>query len=225
MSGAKLTFWGAAGQVTGSMHLLEAAGARVLLDAGLFQGHRAESAALNANLPFDARRIDAIVVSHAHMDHIGRLPLLVRNGYHGPILATPATRDLCAVMLPDAAHIQESDAAWLAKRGRKGPASEPLYNLADALAVQDLIVGLPYHRVHYLRKNLAFGYTDAGHILGSASVDLRLTEGPPQRIVFSGDIGRGGLPIIRDPEPRTGPLCNLIRSEAHTAELQSRAPL
>src|ERR1043165_5562073 len=222
MSGAKLTFWGAAGQVTGSMHLLEAAGARVLLDAGLFQGHRAESAALNANLPFDARRIDAIVVSHAHMDHIGRLPLLVRNGYHGPILATPATRDLCAVMLPDAAHIQESDAAWLAKRGREGPAAgparrggkgragEPLYNLADALAVQDLIVGLPYHRVHYLRKNLAFEYTDAGHILGSASVDLRLTEGGNLRIVFSGDIGRTGLPIIRDPEPPSGPIDTLI---------------
>ena len=210
MSGAKLTFWGAAGQVTGSMHLLEAAGARVLLDAGLFQGHRAEAATLNANLPFDARRVDAIVVSHAHMDHIGRLPLLVRNGYHGPIYATPATRDLCAVMLPDAAHIQESDAAWLARRGRKGPESEPLYHLADALAVQELIVGLPYHRIHYLRKYLAFEYTDAGHILGSASVDLRLTEGGNLRIVFSGDIGRTGLPIIRDPEPPSGPIDTLI---------------
>ena len=210
MSGAKLTFWGAAGQVTGSMHLLEAAGARILLDAGLFQGHRAEAAALNANLPFDARRVDTIVVSHAHLDHIGRLPLLVRGGYHGPIYATPATRDLSAVMLPDAAHIQESDAAYLAKRGKKGPESEPLYNLADALAVQDLMVGLPYHRIHYLRKNLAFEYTDAGHILGSASVDLRLTEGRPQRIVFSGDIGRTGLPIIRDPEPPSGPIDTLI---------------
>jgi metallo-beta-lactamase family protein len=210
MSGAKLTFWGAAGQVTGSMHLLEAAGARILLDAGLFQGHRAEAAALNANLPFDARRVDAIVVSHAHLDHIGRLPLLVRGGYHGPIYATPATRDLSAVMLPDAAHIQESDAAYLAKRGKNGPESEPLYTLADALAVQDLMVGLPYHRIHYLRKNLAFEYTDAGHILGSASVDLRLTEGTPQRIVFSGDIGRTGLPIIRDPEPPSGPIDTLI---------------
>jgi metallo-beta-lactamase family protein len=210
MSGPRMTFWGAAGQVTGSMHLLEAAGARILLDAGLFQGHRAAAAALNANLPFDARRIDAIVVSHAHIDHIGRLPLLVRHGYHGPIYATPATRDLCAVMLPDAAHIQESDAAFLARRGKKGPESDPLYNLADALAVQDLIVGLPYNRIHYLRKNLAFEYTDAGHILGSASVDLRLSEGGNQRIVFSGDIGRTGLPIIRDPDPPTGPIDTLI---------------
>lgn len=210
MSGAKLTFWGAAGQVTGSMHLLEAAGARVLLDAGLFQGRRAEAAALNTNLPFDPRRIDAIVVSHAHIDHIGRLPLLVRHGYHGPIYATPATRDLCAVMLPDSAHIQESDAAFLARHGKQGPASEPLYTIADALAVQDLIVGLPYRRIHYIRKNLAFEYTEAGHILGSATVDLRLSEGGAHRIVFSGDVGRSGLPIIRDPEPPTGPIDSLI---------------
>jgi metallo-beta-lactamase family protein len=210
MGAARITFWGAAGQVTGSMHLLEAAGARVLLDAGLFQGHRAESAALNANLPFDPRRIDAIVVSHAHIDHIGRLPLLVRHGYHGPIYATSATRDLCAVMLPDAAHIQESDARFLARRGKQGPESAPLYNMADALAVQNLVVGLPYRRIHYLRKNLAFEYTEAGHILGSASVDLRLTEGGSQRIVFSGDIGRTGLPIIRDPDPPTGPIDTLI---------------
>ncbi|NOT09928.1 MAG: MBL fold metallo-hydrolase [Gemmatimonadales bacterium] len=210
MAEAKLTFWGAAGQVTGSMHLLEAAGARILLDAGLFQGRRAEAMALNANLPFDPRRIDAIVVSHAHIDHIGRLPLLVRNGYHGPIYATPATRDLCAVMLTDAARIQEGDAAFLARHGKRGPLSEPLYSMADAVAVQDLIVGQPYRRIHYLRKNLAFEYTDAGHILGSASVDLRLSEGGSHRIVFSGDIGRSGLPIIRDPDPPTGPIDTLI---------------
>jgi metallo-beta-lactamase family protein len=210
MAGAKITFWGAAGQVTGSMHLLEAAGARVLLDAGLFQGHRAEAAALNGNLPFDPRRIDAVVVSHAHMDHIGRLPLLVRHGYHGPIYATPATRDLCAVMLPDAAKIQEKDAEFLARRGKKGPESEPLYTLGDAIAVQDLVQALPYKRIHYLRKNLAFEYTDAGHILGSASVDLRLTEGTNHRLVFSGDIGRFGQPIIRDPDPPTGPIDTLI---------------
>jgi metallo-beta-lactamase family protein len=210
MAGAKITFWGAAGQVTGSMHLLEAAGARVLLDAGLFQGHRAEAASLNANLPFDPRRIDAIVVSHAHIDHIGRLPLLVRNGYHGPIYATPATRDLSAVMLADAAKIQEKDAEHLAKHNKKGPESEPLYTLRDAVAVQDLVQGLPYRRIHYLRKNLAFEYTDAGHILGSASVDMRLTEGTNHRLVFSGDIGRFGQPIVRDPDPPTGPIDTLI---------------
>ena len=210
MSTLRLSFHGAAGQVTGSMHLLEAAGARILLDAGLFQGHRAEARELNANLPVDPRRIDAVILSHAHIDHSGRLPLLVNRGFHGPILATPATRDLTAVMLPDAAHIQLKDAEFLRKRGKAGPESEPLYTLADAVAVQDLIVGLPYRRPHHLRKSLAFEFTDAGHILGSASVDLRSTEGPGHRLVFSGDIGRSGLPIIRNPDPPAGPIDTLI---------------
>ncbi len=205
-----ITFHGAAGQVTGSMHLLEAAGARILLDAGLFQGRRAEARALNANLPIDPRRIDAVILSHAHIDHAGRLPLLVSHGFHGPIYATAATRDLCAIMLADAAHIQEKDAEFLARRGRAGPESEPLYTMADAVAVQDLIVGVPYRRVQHLRKHLAFEFTDAGHILGSASVDLRLTEGAGHRLVFSGDIGRAGLPIIRDPDPPSGPIDTLI---------------
>src|SRR6185436_18453566 len=150
MAGAKITFWGAAGEVTGSMHLLEAAGARILLDAGLFQGRRAEAARKNASLPFDPRRIDAVVLSHAHIDHAGRLPLVVRHGFHGPIYATPATRDLCAVMLPDAAHIQEKDYEFLRKRGKATEASEPLYRIADAVAVQDLIVGVPYRRITHL---------------------------------------------------------------------------
>ena len=207
---AKLTFWGAAGQVTGSMHLLEAAGARILLDSGLFQGHRAEANALNRNLPFDPRRIDAIVVSHAHIDHNGRLPLLVRHGFHGPIFATPATRDLCAVMLPDSAHIQEKDFEYLQRRDKAGPQSEPLYSLADAVAAQELMVGVPYRRITHLRKHLALEFVEAGHILGSASVDLRITEDGNRRIVFSGDIGRSGLPIIRDPEPPSGPVDALI---------------
>jgi metallo-beta-lactamase family protein len=206
----RLTFHGAAGQVTGSMHLVEAAGARILLDAGLFQGRRAEAHAQNANLPIDPRRLDAVILSHAHIDHSGRLPLLVNRGFHGPIYATAASRDLCAVMLADAAHIQEKDAEFLARRGKAGPESEPLYTIADAVAVQDLIVGLPYRRVHHLRKHLAFEFTDAGHILGSASVDLRLTEPTGHRLVFSGDIGRAGLPIIRDPDPPAGPVDTLI---------------
>jgi metallo-beta-lactamase family protein len=210
MSLIRLTFHGAAGQVTGSMHLLEAAGARILLDSGLFQGHRKESADLNQNLPIDARRIDAVVLSHAHIDHSGRLPLLVNRGFHSPIYATPATRDLCAVMLADAAHIQEKDFEYLVRRNKAGPESEPLYRMADAFAVQDLMIGVPYRRVHHLRKNMSFEFTEAGHILGSASVDLRVTEGTGHRLVFSGDIGRKGLPIIRDPTPPTGPVDTLI---------------
>jgi metallo-beta-lactamase family protein len=207
---ARITFWGAAGQVTGSLHLLEAAGARIALDAGLFQGPRAESARLNRELPFDPRRLDAVILSHAHIDHAGRLPLLVRHGFHGPIYATPATRDLAAVMLPDAASIQERDAEFLEKRGRKGPESEPLYSLADALAVQDLMLGVPYRRVQHVRRHLSFEFTDAGHILGSATVDVRIAEGTPRRLVFSGDLGRKDLPIIRDPDPPSGPVDALI---------------
>lgn len=230
MTGIRVTFWGAAGEVTGSMHLLEAAGARILLDAGMFQGRRAEAARKNAELPFDPRRIDSIVLSHAHIDHSGRLPLLVRHGFHGPIYATPATRDLCAVMLPDAAHIQMKDAEFLARHGRsKGPESDPLYNLADAIAVQELIVGQPYRRVTHLRKHLAFEFAEAGHILGSASVDMRLTEEGGHRLVFSGDIGRYGLPIIRDPDPPVGPIDTLIvestygnRDHESTAQAEQR---
>jgi metallo-beta-lactamase family protein len=219
VSGVRLTFWGAAGEVTGSMHLLEAAGARILLDAGLFQGRRAETAKKNRELPFDPRRIDSIVLSHAHIDHAGRLPLLVRHGFHGPIYATPATHDLTAVMLADAANIQMKDAEFLARRGRgKGVESEPLYTLADAVAVQDLIVGLPYRRVHHLRRHLAFEFTEAGHILGSASVDMRLTEDGGHRLVFSGDIGRSGLPIIRDPDPPVGPIDTLIIESTYGAK-------
>jgi metallo-beta-lactamase family protein len=210
LTGPRLTFWGGAGQVTGSMHLLEAAGARILLDAGLFQGRRKDTHTLNLQLPFDARRMDAVVLSHAHIDHSGRLPLLVKEGFHGPVYATPATRDLCAVMLTDAAHIQEKDHQFLRKHGKAAVESEPLYSMRDAIAVQDLMVGVPYRRVFHLRKHLAIDFLDAGHILGSASVDLRVTEGVNHRVVFSGDIGRSNLPIIRDPEPPSGPIDTLI---------------
>ena len=216
---------------------MEAAGARILLDAGLFQGRRAETAKKNRELPFDPRRIDAVILSHAHIDHAGRLPLLVRHGFHGPIYATPATRDLCAIMLPDSANIQMKDAEFLARHRRAmGPESDPLYNLADAIAVQDLIIGQPYKRINHLRKHLAFEFAEAGHILGSASVDMRLTEDGGHRLVFSGDIGRSGLPIIRDPDPPVGPIDTLIvestygnrehestaKAELHLAEVVKR---
>jgi metallo-beta-lactamase family protein len=123
---------------------------------------------------------------------------------------TPATRDLSAVMLADAGYIQEKDHEFLLRHGKSSPDSEPLYTIQDAMAVQDLMVGEPYRRVFYLRKHLALEFLDAGHILGSATVDLRVTEGVNQRIVFSGDIGRSGLPIVRDPEPPSGPIDTLI---------------
>ena len=216
MSQMQLTFHGAVeGQVTGSMHLLECAGARFLFDAGLFQGRRAEADQRNRALDVEPRTLNAVVLSHAHIDHSGRLPLLVREGYHAPIYATPATRDLCAVMLADSAEIQERDADFLRRHGK--PAVAPLYTGSDAVQTQELMIGLPYHRPFYLRRNLSFEFLDAGHILGSASVDLRFAEGPGHRLVFSGDIGRWGLPVIRDPEPPSGPVDTLIIESTYAA--------
>ena len=211
MSTNRITFWGAAGQVTGSCHHLELNGRRVVLDAGLFQGHREESRKLNNDLPFDPRQIDAVVLSHAHIDHAGRLPLLAARGYDGPIHATPATRDLCAVMLADAAHIQETDFAFLERKGRLGPASAPLYTVADAVRVQELMHGHPYGKAFRVDgTGIRAEFHDAGHILGSASVALTGERPGDPRVVFSGDIGRWGQPIIRDPMPPKGAVDVLI---------------
>lgn len=205
-----ITFWGAAGQVTGSCHLLEWNGRRVLLDCGLFQGHREDAARFNATLSFDARQLDAVVLSHAHIDHSGRLPLLVGKQFDHQIHATPATRDLCASMLPDAAHIQESDFAYLQKKGRAGTASAPLYTMADAVHAVELMVSHPYNRSFQVIDDLAVTYRDAGHILGSANVDAQMGGATPHRLVFSGDVGRWGQPIIRDPDGPRGAIDTLI---------------
>jgi len=200
----RITFWGADREVTGSMHLVEAAGKRILLDCGLFQGRRAEAHEKNAKFPLKAADIDAVVLSHAHIDHAGRLPLLVKLGYTGPIFCTPATRDLCSIMLPDSGFIQEKDFAFLAKRGQQ-TVGAPLYTAADAAAVADHMVSVPYAHPLDLFPGLRLTFVDAGHILGSASVVLAIDEpGGAKRLVFSGDIGRTGLPIIRDPQPPAG---------------------
>ena len=199
----EIEFVGAAREVTGSCHILRVAGKTVLLDCGLFQGKRGESQEKNLQLPIAVEAIDAVVLSHAHIDHAGRLPFLVRHGYQGTIWCTPATRDLCAVMLADSAHIQEKDAEFLARRGRKP--IEPLYSLRHSTRTIELMSSVPYHRPFDVVPGVRVSFVDAGHILGSASVVLDCTEGSTmRRLVFSGDIGRSGLAIIRDPEPPTG---------------------
>ena len=199
----EIEFVGAAREVTGSCHILRVAGKTLLLDCGLFQGKRSESQAKNLRLPIAVEEIDAVVLSHAHIDHAGRLPFLVRQGYEGTIWCTPATRDLCAVMLADSAHIQEKDAEFLAKRGKQ--AIEPLYSLRHSTRTIEFMSSVPYHRPFDVVPGIRVSFLDAGHILGSASVVLDCTEGSKtRRLVFSGDIGRSGLPIIRDPEPPEG---------------------
>ena len=198
-----IEFVGAAREVTGSCHLLHVNGRIVALDCGLFQGHRAESRIKNEKLPVDPEKLDAIVLSHAHIDHAGRLPFLVSHGFRGTIWATAATRDLCAVMLADSANIQERDAEFLARHGK--PHAPPLYTMDDATRTQKQMIGVPYEKWIDVVPGVRAQYVEAGHILGSASVILELQEnGDTKRLVFSGDVGRTGLPIIRDPAPPTG---------------------
>ena len=196
-------FFGAARTVTGSMHVVTASGHRVLLDCGLHQGHRKEAFQLNRKIPFDPTGIHSMVLSHAHIDHSGNIPGLCRLGYQGPIFSTLATRDLCEFMLRDSAHIQEKDLQVVnKKRAARGESLfEPLYTMADAEKSLERFEGLPYHHPFEAAPGIQVRFHDAGHILGSALVELTITEGPRTvRLVFTGDVGRPGTPIIRDPE-------------------------
>jgi metallo-beta-lactamase family protein len=199
----EITFVGAAREVTGSCHLLLVNGQTVALVCGMFQGKRHDAAEKNRQLPLPIKDLDSVVLSHAHIDHSGRLPYLIAEGYSKTIWATSATRDLCAVMLADSANIQEKDAEFLAKR--KKEFIEPLYGMRHAVRTMDLMVGVPYNRPFDVVPGVRATYVDAGHILGSASVLLECTEGgKTKRLVFSGDIGRTGLAIVREPTPPEG---------------------
>jgi metallo-beta-lactamase family protein len=200
----RLTFWGAAQTVTGSMHMLELGGRRVLLDCGLFQGRRAEADRLNREFPAEPSSVDAVLLSHAHIDHSGLLPKLYADGFRGSVYATRATLDLCAAMLADSAHIQEKDVEWVNRRERRSGRDEirPLYSRLDAEAVMEQFVGVEYGESFSPFDGLDVAYRDVGHILGSASMTLTMREGGRVKTLgFTGDVGRENRPILRDPEP------------------------
>jgi metallo-beta-lactamase family protein len=201
----EIRFLGAAQTVTGSQHLISVNGSRVLLECGLFQGKRRESFERNRNLPFDAKSIDVLILSHAHIDHSGNIPNLVRNGFRGVIYSTFATRDLCSAMLRDSAHIHEQDTAYAnKKRARKGlPPAEPIYTYDDAIASLEYFVSVGYGRAVPVAPGVQCTFLDAGHILGSALVFLEIEEAGQRRtrLLFSGDLGRKDMPILRDPTP------------------------
>src|SRR5262245_43705364 len=183
-----VTCWGAARTVPGSMHRRDARGRTLLLDCGLFQGHRAESARRNREFPLRPKEIDAVVLSHAHVDHCGNLPNLVKQGFRGPIYCTPATRALAAVMLGDAAKIQEEDARYLNRHRDKGePRVEPLYDGRDVYQTLLRLEAVPYDTPHEITRGLELTFADAGHLLGSAMVALRI-DGPggERRLTFTG---------------------------------------
>ncbi|MFN0082003.1 MAG: MBL fold metallo-hydrolase [Ferruginibacter sp.] len=198
-----ITFHGAAQTVTGSKHIVTLNnGKKLLLDCGLFQGMGDDTDALNKDLGFDAKDIDYVILSHAHIDHCGLLPKLVKEGYKGKIYATPATKDLAGILMEDSAGIQENDAKFVNKRlALQGlPSVTPLYTTLDALAASDRFETIAYEQWFVIDENISFCFTDAGHIIGSAAVHVKITEnGKQTRITFSGDVGRYRDIILKSP--------------------------
>lgn len=200
----EIQFIGAAQTVTGSMHYLKVNGLQILFDCGMYQGKRKEAFELNRNFEyFDPAEINYVILSHAHIDHAGNLPNLVKKGFKGKILSTFATLDLCDVMLRDSAHIQEKDVEFVNKKRKKKGQNlfEPLYRMEDAVETMKYFEGVNYHHPYELEKNIEIEFFDAGHIMGSASTVLTVKE--KDRIVklgYSGDLGRPNLPILKDPE-------------------------
>ncbi|MEM7574129.1 MAG: MBL fold metallo-hydrolase [Bacteroidota bacterium] len=213
----QLQFCGAAQEVTGSAHLLTLDdGTKILLDCGLYQGNSKEMKSFNQSFPyFDPSEIHALVLSHAHIDHTGRVPKLVKDGFAGKIYATHATRSLCSIMLLDSAYIQEKDAEYWNKKHRNAKNQrEPLYTIKDVKPTMDRFTALPYRGWHHIHPDVEVQYRDAGHILGSASVTLRIkrADGRITHLGFTGDIGRPNRPILRDPQPM--PICDYLICES-----------
>ncbi len=198
----QLTFMGAAQTTTGSMHLLEAGGKRILLDCGLYQGRRKEAFERNRNMPVDPRSLDVVILSHAHIDHSGNLPTLFRKGYEGQIVATPPTRDLCEIMLADSAYLQAQDVRYVNKRRKRQGKKlfEPLYDTQDVARALAAFHTMPYGQPLEIGDSIELTFFDAGHILGSAFTQLDIREdGRTRRLFFTGDVGRNDMPILEDP--------------------------
>jgi len=212
----KITFWGAAQTTTGSFHLLENKGVKVALDCGLFQGRRSEFYERNSSFPVPPADVATVLLSHAHIDHVGNLPNFVKQGFDGRVFATHATVDLARALLLDSAFIQQKDTEFVNKQRRKKGQEpvEPLYLVEDAEKALELMVAIGYYKWFCFADGICGKFLDAGHILGSAQMelDVRSENGRDHRLVFSGDIGRGGREILRDPE---------IPSEAETLILES----
>ena len=209
----EIEFYGAASGVTGSCHILRVGAQRVLLDCGLIQGRWEEEARNAEPFPFDPAAIDAVVLSHAHLDHSGRLPLLVQRGFRGPIYTQNATCDLCEVLWQDAAGLEERDAAYQNRRRSGGREAVPLFTRRDADVALERLVGLPYRRPEEILPGVTLRLHDAGHILGSALVELVLREdGSVRRLVYSGDIGQYDTPILHDPAVIDQADCVLMES-------------
>lgn len=201
----KIEFLGAAREVTGSKHLITTSkGTKILLDCGMYQGKGLETDAMNRDLGFDPKEIDFLVLSHAHIDHSGLIPYIYKLGFNGTVLCTPATRDLCAIMLADAGRIQESDVqTFNKKRAKEGlPPVEPIYTQQDAQMCMQCFISVPYHRPFNIEGEVTVEFYDAGHILGSACVYMEIKDGRRKiKLGFTGDVGRYDKRILKDPEP------------------------
>jgi metallo-beta-lactamase family protein len=200
----QIQFIGGARTVTGSQHLLAINGKKILLECGLFQGRRKETYEKNKNFLFDPSEIDTLILSHAHIDHSGNLPNLVKNGFHGPIFATAATVDLCQIMLRDSAHLQERDIEWVNKKRKKKKLEpvEVLYSFDDVETAMKQFIGVQYNHPIEIYPGVTAIFQDAGHILGSASILLEIEEGSNKgiRFGFTGDLGRPEMPVVRTPD-------------------------
>jgi metallo-beta-lactamase family protein len=214
----RIQFCGADRTVTGSCHLIEVSGLRILLDMGLYQGPREEARRLNEWLPPGAEDVDALILSHGHLDHCGKLPVLVRAGYAGPIYCTPPTAAVARIVLYDSAEIQEENAEYLNRRVRNPdePPVRALYTVAELPGTMRLFRTVPYGRRMELGNEVSFTFHDAGHILGSAYVVLEWSEqGQPKRLLFTADVGRYGTPILRDPATLPGPVDQVITESTY----------